>query len=261
MVMTGVLDRIALVTGAGSAEGIGFATAKALAAGGARVTLTSTTKRIFERLETLGEGHAAFTADLTIAEDVNELIRAVNAKFGRIDIVVNNAGMVQQGIEFKSSRIEKITDEDWQRHLALNVTTAFNVIRAVLPLMQKREFGRIVNVSSVTGPLVVNPRSAGYSSAKAAMTGLTRTTAIENASRNITCNAVLPGWIATASSSAEEILAGKATPTKRPGSASEVAAACLFLASEEASYINGAMLVVDGGNSIVEYKGAGDDWY
>ena len=155
--MTGVLDRVALVTGAGSAEGIGFATAKALAAGGARVALTSTTKRIFERLETLGEGHAAFTADLTSAKETDELIRAVNAKFGRIDIVVNNAGMVQQGTEFKSSRIEKITDEDWQRHLALNVTTAFNVIRAVLPLMQKREFGRIVNVSSVTGPLVVNP--------------------------------------------------------------------------------------------------------
>ena len=259
--MAGVLDRVALVTGAGSAEGIGFATAKALATAGAKVTLTSTTKRIFERLETLGAGHAAFTADLTIVEDVNELIRAAMAKFGRIDIVVNNAGMVQQGTEFKSSRIEKITDEEWQRHLALNVTTAFNITRAVLPFMQKQEFGRIVNVSSITGPLVTNPRAAGYSSAKAAMTGLTRVTAIENASRNITCNAVLPGWIATASSSKEEILAGKATPTKRPGSASEVAAACLFLASEEASYINGAMLVVDGGNSIVEFKGAGDDWY
>jgi 3-oxoacyl-[acyl-carrier protein] reductase len=261
MVMAGVLDRIALVTGAGSAEGIGFASARALAAGGARVALTSTTKRIFERLETLGAGHAAFTADLTIAEDVNELIHAVKAKFGRIDIVVNNAGMVQQGTRFKSSRIEKITDEEWQRHLALNVTTAFNVTRAVLPFMQKRKYGRIVNVSSVTGPLVTNPRAAGYSSAKAAMTGLTRVTAIENASRNITCNAVLPGWIATASSSKQEILAGKATPTKRPGRADEIAAACLFLASEEASYINGAMLVVDGGNSIIEFKGAGDDWY
>jgi 3-oxoacyl-[acyl-carrier protein] reductase len=261
MAMAGVLDRIALVTGAGSAEGIGFATAKALAAGGARVALTSTTKRIFERLETFGEGHAAFTADLTSAKETEELIRAVKAKFGRIDIVVNNAGMVQQGTDFKSSRIENITDAEWQRHLALNVTTAFNVTRAVLPLMQQQGFGRIVNVSSVTGPLVTNPKAAGYSSAKAAMTGLTRVTAIENASRNITCNAVLPGWIETASSSKEEILAGKATPTKRPGSASEVAAACLFLASEEASYINGAMLVVDGGNSIVEYKGAGDDWY
>ncbi len=259
--MAGVLDRVALVTGAGSAEGIGFATARALAAGGARVALTSTTKRIFERLENLGAGHAAFTADLTLVEDVAELINAVKAKFGRIDIVVNNAGMVQQGTNFKSSRIEKITDEEWQRHLALNVTTAFNVTRAVLPLMQERKYGRIVNVSSVTGPLVTNPKAAGYSSAKAAMTGLTRVTAIENASRNITCNAVLPGWIETASSSKEEIVAGRATPSRRPGTASEVAAACVFLASEEASYVNGAMLVVDGANSIVEFKGAGDDWY
>ena len=259
--MAGILGRVALVTGAGSDEGIGFATAKALAAAGARVALTSTTERIFERLKTLGDGHAAFAADLTITENVDDLVKAVMAKFARIDIVVNNAGMVQQGIDFKSSRIEEMTDEEWQRHLALNVTTAFNVTRAVLPIMQKQEYGRIVNVASVTGPLVTNPRAAGYSSAKAAMTGLTRVTAIENASRNITCNAVLPGWIATASSSPEEILAGKATPSKRPGRASEVAAACLFLASEEASYINGAMLVVDGANSIVEFKGAGDAWY
>jgi 3-oxoacyl-[acyl-carrier protein] reductase len=261
MLMAGVLDRVALVTGAGSAEGIGFATARALATGGARVALTSTTKRIFERLETLGAGHAAFTADLTIVDEVAALIKAMKAKFGRIDIVVNNAGMVQQGTNFKSSRIEKVTDEEWQRHLALNVTTAFNVTRAVLPLMQKQKYGRIVNVSSVTGPLVTNPKAAGYSSAKAAMTGLTRVTAIENASRNITCNAVLPGWIETASSSKQEILAGKATPSRRPGTASEVATACMFLASEGASYVNGAMLVVDGVNSIVEFKGAGDECY
>ena len=259
--MVGILGRIALVTGAGSAEGIGFATALALAKAGARVALTSTTNRIFERVQALGDGHAAFVADLTVTKKVDDLIKAVTAKFARIDIVVNNAGMVQQGTDFKSSRIEEMTDDDWQRHLSLNATTAFNVTRAVLPIMQKQQYGRIVNVASVTGPLVTNPKAAGYSSAKAAMTGLTRVTAVENASRNITCNAVLPGWIATASSSAEEILAGKATPSKRPGRADEVAAACLFLASEEASYINGAMLVVDGANSIVEFKGAGDAWY
>lgn len=115
--MAGILDRVALVTGAGSAEGIGFATARSLAAAGARVAITSTTKRIFERLETLGAGHAALTADLTIVEDVSELINAVQAKFGRIDIIVNNAGMVQQGTDFKSSRIENMTDAEWQRHL------------------------------------------------------------------------------------------------------------------------------------------------
>lgn len=259
--MAGILGRIALVTGAGSAEGIGFATAKALAKAGARVAITSTTDRITDRLRTLGDGHAAFVADLTAAKNANELVKAVTAKFARIDIVVNNAGMVQQGTDFKSSRIEEMTDADWQRHLALNATTAFNVTRAVLPVMQKQQYGRIVNVASVTGPLVTNPKAAGYSAAKAAMTGLTRATAIENAGRNITCNAVLPGWIQTASSRPEEILAGNATPSKRPGTAAEVAACCLFLASDDASYVNGATLVVDGANSIVEFKGAGDAWY
>jgi 3-oxoacyl-[acyl-carrier protein] reductase len=259
--MAGVSDRAALVTGCGSAHGIGFATAKALAEGGARVAIASTTARIFERLETLGDAHAAFTADLTDAEAARKLVRDVKSKFGRIDIVVNNAGMVQQGKRTKSSRLEKIDDAEWERHLALNATTAFNVIRSALPFMQRRGYGRIVNVASVTGPMVTNPGSAGYSSAKAAMTGLTRSVAIENAKLGITCNAVLPGWIATASSSKLEAVAGKASPARRPGRADEVAAACVFLASEEASYVNGAMLVVDGANSIVEFKGAGADWY
>jgi 3-oxoacyl-[acyl-carrier protein] reductase len=259
--MAGVAGKIALVTGCGSAGGIGFAAAKLLAAAGARVAITSTTRRIYERLAELNGEHAAFTADLTKASDTEKLIKDIRAKLGRVDIVVNNAGMVQVGQAFKASRIEKISDEEWQRHLALNVTTAFNVTRAVLPFMQRRKYGRIVNVSSVTGPLVTNPRAAGYSSAKAAMTGLTRTTAVENAQFNITCNAVLPGWIKTGSSSPKEIVAGKATPARRPGTPDEVAACCLFLASEEAGYVNGTMLVVDGANAITEFKGAPDAWY
>ncbi len=261
MEMTGVSGRFALVTGAGSPEGIGFATARLLAAAGATVAVTSTTRRIFARQEELGKAHFAATADLTSSTEASVLVKAVKQAFGRIDIVVNNAGMVQVGKRTKASLLEKIDDAEWQRHFDLNVTTAFHVTRAVLPFMQRRNYGRIVNVSSVTGPLVTNPRSAGYSASKAAMTGLTRTTAVENAGRNITCNAVLPGWIATGSSSAAEILAGKATPAQRPGTADEVAAACLFLASAEASYINGTMLVVDGANSIVEFKGATHDWY
>lgn len=261
VVMAGVSGRIALVTGAGSAEGIGFATSKALAKAGAIVAVTSTTKRIFERCEELGEGHAGFIADLTNSEETEDLIKAVRKKFGRIEIAINNAGMLQIGKRTKASLLEKISDEEWRQHLDLNVTTAFNITRAVLPFMQRRKYGRIVNVASVTGPLVTNPRCAGYSAAKAAMTGLTRATAIENAAYGITCNAVLPGWIATSSSSRNEILAGKATPSRRPGRVEEVAAALLFLASDESSYINGTTLVVDGANSIVEYKGAGDGWY
>lgn len=259
--MAGVKDRVALVTGAGSPEGIGFACARALAAAGAKVAITSTTERIRQRLAELGGDHAAFIADLTRSSEVARLVAETVKRFGQLDIVVNNAGMVQTGMPSAHGLLDQMSDADWRRHLDLNVTTAFNVIRASLPVMRRRKFGRIVNIASVTGPLVAIPLSAGYGAAKAAMTGLTRGVAIENAHDNITCNAVLPGWIETASSSSAEIIAGAASPAGRPGRADEVAAAALFLASEEASYVTGAMLVVDGGNSIVEFKGQSRDWH
>ncbi len=257
--MAGVAGRVALVTGCGSAGGIGFAAARALAAAGARVAITSTTARIFDRLAELGQGHAAFVADLTDPAAVARLVSEAEAALGPLAILVNNAGMVQEGVPFKASRIEAVSDAEWARHLALNVTIPFQVTRAVLPFMQARHYGRIVNVASVTGPVVTNPRAAGYSSAKAALTGLTRVTALENAANGITCNAVLPGWIETPSSSPGEIVAGNNSPTARPGTPDEVAACCLFLASDGASYVNGAMLVVDGANSLVEFKGRGGD--
>jgi 3-oxoacyl-[acyl-carrier protein] reductase len=261
--MAGVAGRVALVTGCGSAGGIGFATAKALAAAGATVAISSTTSRIFERLAELDvgpekRGHTAFVADLTDPAAALALVKAVGKQLGAVEILVNNAGMVQTGIDFKTSRIEKMGDEVWARHLALNATTAFYMTRAVLPYMQRRGYGRIVNVASVTGPLVTNPRAAGYSSGKAALTGLTRVTAVENAANGITCNAVLPGWIETPSSSPGEIVAGNNSPTARPGRPDEVAACCLFLACAEASYVNGSMLVVDGANALMEFKGAGE---
>lgn len=259
--MAGVQGHVALVTGAGSAEGIGFACAKMLAAAGARVALTSTTQRIHGRRDEIGGTARGYIADLTKVAEVDGLIAAVTRDLGAIDIVINNAGMVQTGRTTTSSRTDEISDDEWRLHLDLNLATAFHVIRAVLPGMRERRYGRLVNISSVTGPLVTNPGASGYSAAKAAMTGLTRGVAIENAARNITCNAVLPGWIATASSSPAEIVAGKASPAARPGTAAEVAACALFLASNEASYVTGAMIVVDGGNSIVEFKGRSDAWY
>jgi 3-oxoacyl-[acyl-carrier protein] reductase len=253
--MPGVTGRIALVTGCGSAGGIGFAIARALIAAGAKVAITSTTARIHDRARELNAPFAT-PADLTDPAQVTRLFAEVTAALGPVEILVNNAGMVQSGKSAKRTQVGGITDAIWQHHLSLNVTTAFHCIRAALPAMQTAGFGRIVNMASVTGPVVTIDGSAGYATAKAAMTGLTRATALEYAQHGITCNAILPGWIHTESSSAREVRAGRATPTKRSGTPAEVAACALFLASDEASYVNGAMLVVDGGNTLVEIKGA-----
>ena len=120
--------------------------------------------------------------------------------------------------------------------------------------MAARGYGRIVNLASVTGPMVTFAGAAAYASAKAAVAGLTRSIALDYGARGITCNAVLPGWIATESQTPEEARAGRATPVGRSGRPEEVAACALFLASEEASYVTGAMLVVDGGNTLQETR-------
>jgi 3-oxoacyl-[acyl-carrier protein] reductase len=255
---------VALVTGAGSPSGIGFATACLLGRNGASVALASTTDRIHDRAIELGhEGvdSAGFVADLTVAGQARSVVAGVLARFDRIDILVNNAGMVQVGDEPADVPFEELTEASWDRDIALNLKTAFNVTREVVPHMLERGSGRVVNVSSVTGPLVANPRSTGYAAAKAGMDGFTRGLAIEVARRNITVNSVAPGWIETGSSTGEELVAGRNTPMGRPGRPEEVAELISFLASDGASYITGQSLVVDGGNSIQEYKGPPAGYY
>jgi 3-oxoacyl-[acyl-carrier protein] reductase len=244
--------RVALVTGCGSAGGIGFACARALKAAGAKVAITATSERIFERAAELGV--FAAKADLTDAAQVARLFADVTAALGPVAVLVNNAGMVQTGKSAKRAKVGGLTDTGWQHHLALNMTTVFNCTRAALPAMVAAGYGRIVNMASVTGPVVTIDGSAGYAAAKAGVTGLTRATALEYARDGITCNAVLPGWIATESSSPREVRAGKACPTGRPGTPDEVASCVMFLASGGASYVNGAMLVVDGANTLMEMK-------
>jgi len=260
----GLEARIALVTGAGSPTGIGFATAQVLGREGAILAITSTTDRIHDReTELRGRGYTAagFAADLTDFEEARTMVESVLELYRDIDILVNNAGMVQVGMGGASARFVDLTEEEWDRAIGLNLKTTFNVTRCVLPGMVERGYGRIVNVSSVTGPLAAIPESVGYGAAKAGVDGLTRGLALEVAPRGITVNSVAPGWIETGSSLPEELRAGRHTPVGRPGRPEEVAEVIAFLASESASYVVGQSLVVDGGNTIQEYKGPPEDWY
>jgi 3-oxoacyl-[acyl-carrier protein] reductase len=257
--MAGVQGRTALVTGAGSPDGIGFATAKLLRQAGAKVAITSTTKRIFERLEELpgiGKEKTAFVCDLTDRRAAVEMVKKIEAMLGPISILINNAGMMQTGVKQKRQWTHEIDDSSWDRQIDISLNTCFCLTRAVLPGMARRRYGRIVNMSSVTGPVVAIPQSTAYGTAKAAMLGFTRQVALEYASKGITVNAIGPGWLANSTSSKKEITAGDNTPVGRSGRSEEVGHVCVFLASEEASYVTGQLIVVDGGNTIQEYKGA-----
>jgi 3-oxoacyl-[acyl-carrier protein] reductase len=237
----------ALVTGA--SRGIGAATARVLAEDGWAVGVNYRRDRVgaesvVASIEEIGGRAIALGADVGAEEQADEMLARVADRLGPVLVLVNNAGVTADGL------LARLGDEAWNRVLEVNLTAAFRITRGVLGQMMRERFGRIVNVSSVVG-LRANPGQANYAAAKAGLIALTRTVAAEVGRRGITVNAVAPGLIETeltreiTSNGADGLLG--AIPVRRPGSPEEVAACIRFLVSEEASYVNGVVLPVDGG--------------
>jgi 3-oxoacyl-[acyl-carrier protein] reductase len=239
-------NRVAFVTGA--SRGIGKACALALSGAGARVALAARQRDKLEEVasEIRSRSGEAYVIELDIASDesIKQAFSTTAKEFGRIDILVNNAGITRDGLALRMKK------EDWSAVLETNLTGAFRAIQQVLQGMMRDRWGRIINISSVVGESG-NAGQSNYAAAKAGLIGLTKSLAQEMASRQITVNAVAPGFIETDMTGAlaaevkEKAL--QAIPLRRIGTAEDVAAAVRFLASEEAGYITGHVLDVNGG--------------
>jgi 3-oxoacyl-[acyl-carrier protein] reductase len=238
--------RVALVTGA--SRGIGEAIARRLASEGADVIAAARTSEALEKVVAgirSGGGKASTLAlDLADPASIEAGVKSALAERGQVDVLVNNAGVTEDNLLLRMSK------ETWDRVIATNLTGAFLLTQTVAKAMLRRRYGRIVNVTSIVG-LMGNAGQANYSASKAGLVGLTKSVARELGSRNITCNAVAPGFIATAMTekmtpAARESLSGQ-IPLGRLGSPDDVAAAVAFLASDDASYMTGTVLNVSGG--------------
>lgn len=245
--MFDLTGRRALVTGASG--GIGEAIAAKLHARGAVVAVSGTRREKLEALaERLGERVHVLTANLSDRAEVAALLPAADAAMGQVDILVNNAGITRDNL------FMRMKDEEWDSVLEVNLTAGFHLARAALRGMMRRRHGRIIAITSVVG-VTGNAGQGNYAAAKAGMIGMTKALAKEVASRNITVNTVAPGFIATAMTDVldekqrESILA--AVPAGRLGTPDDVAAACVYLASDEAAYVTGQTLHVNGGMAMV----------
>ena len=236
-------NRVALVTG--STRGIGREIADTLGECGAKVAVVGRDReKAAEVARELGRGAAGFGCDVSDTAAVAQLVADVEGEFGSLDILVNNAGITRDNI------VMRIKDDDWNAVMDANLRGAFAAIRAASRGMMKRRWGRIINIASVVG-LTGNKGQANYAASKAGLIGLTKSVAKELGSRNILVNAVAPGFIDTEMTAAmtpeaRAALIG-AIPLERLGSPADVAAAVAFLASDQAAYITGQVIVIDGG--------------
>ena len=237
----------ALVTGASG--GIGREIAKQLHAAGANVSLAGTREAVLQELaDELGDGAHVLVADLSSAEGAASLAANAEEAMSGLDILVNNAGITRDNLALR------MKDEDWEAVLSVNLTSSFRLIRAALRGMMKRRHGRIIGITSVVG-VTGNPGQANYAATKAGMIGMSKSLAQEVASRGITVNCVAPGFIETPMTDGlpeeQKQALSAAIPAGRLGSGDDIAAACLFLASDEAAYITGQTVHVNGGMAMI----------
>jgi 3-oxoacyl-[acyl-carrier protein] reductase len=238
--------KVALVTGA--SRGIGKEIALTLAREGSNVVIWDLNvelgKEVTEQIKKLGSKALFFRVDISNFEQVSNAVKTAAEEFGGIYILVNNAGIT------KDTLIIRMKEEDWNRVIAVNLNGVFNCTKEVIPVMMKKRWGRIINITSVIG-IIGNKGQANYAASKAGIIGFTKSIAKEVASRNITCNAIAPGYIETdmtsgLSESVKEAYI-KSIPLARAGTTSDVANLVLFLAQDESSYITGQVINVDGG--------------
>jgi 3-oxoacyl-[acyl-carrier protein] reductase len=246
--MFNLSGKVALVTGASG--GIGGAIAKALHAQGATVVLSGTRAEALESLKSeLGERAFTVTSNLSNPTDVEDLPKKAEAAAGGpIDILINNAGVTRDNL------FMRMKDEEWDQVIAVNLTAAFKLSRAVLRGMMKKKWGRIIAITSVVG-VTGNPGQGNYAATKAGIIGMTKSLAAEVASRNITVNCVAPGFITTPMTDVltedQKAALMPKIPAGRLGAGSDVAAAVVYLASEEAAYVTGQTLHVNGGMAMI----------
>lgn len=240
-------DKVALVTGA--SRGIGRAIALLLAERGAKVVVNyagsqAAAEEVVSRIRQAGGEASAVQGNVAIAEEADKLIAAATELYGRLDILVNNAGIT------KDNLLIRMKEEEWDAVIATNLKGVFNCTKTAARIMMKQRYGRIINVTSVVA-LTGNPGQANYVAAKSGVIGLTKSNARELASRSITVNAVAPGYIQTDMTAVlnEDVKDSlqKQIPLGRMGEPEDIARAVAFLASDEASYITGQVLTVDGG--------------